>query len=1464
MLDTNTGQHTPARRFSISRSYYLLISLVVGLSAFTSGYYIDRLNYHHHLHQMRVVTLDELALLRTRLEANINASLQTVQGLVAAIQVNPDMDQQTFGHYAQHLFGENNLLRNIGAAPDFVLSLIYPYEPNAPALGLNYLTHPTQQTAVKRAIVSGEMTIDGPLDLLQGGQGLIGRIPVYGDDGELWGLVSAVLDLQAYYQASGITRQSTLALSIASEGANSPFWGDASVAMQNPVTASVEFPGGQWQLSAIPANGWPARAPNALALRLAIALVAGLILAPLLWVIYLLESRRGAEQRLQTLFNASPLAISLHDFASGRFIEANPALLQYCGLTLEQVRQLTVDQLITSQHADTLTHLHEELQRTGRCGPVQLEYVGRDAKVLPVQLSCGLVRDSKGRGLVWTIAEDTSVTQEQDRRLHEQRQRLELVIASTGVGIWDWDIPSGETHFNDRWAEIIGYRLDELEPTDINTWLEHAHPEDLPKSEAGLNAHWEGLADKYVCECRMRHKDGHWVWVVDTGEVVEWNPDGSPKRMVGTHLDITEHKNALREVQRSQRELNQFFDSTNAILCVANTEGYFERVNQYFCQLLGYSEHSLLSRPIIELVHPDDLAPTEAAFAQLAKGLPVTAFENRYRHQQGHYLTLMWNSSADADTGKFYASAVDISEQRVANDQLKRQSQMLNAMGELGQIGAWEFNLQTQTIYWSEMTKKIHEVPQDYVPNLDSGIQFYKAGEHRERIQTLVQDAILSGSTFYDELIIITADNRERWIATSGKAVMHNGECIRLYGSFQNIHQRKLAEFDLREAKRQAEAAAQSKSEFLAMMSHEIRTPMNGVLGMLNLLQRRNLNTNEQHKINIAKTSAESLLGIINDILDFSKVDAGKMPLELVDFELHQHLETLCHIQAMNAQNKSLDLNLDTNGLTISSVKGDPGRLQQILNNLISNAIKFTEQGSVSIVCQSEETHQGVAFTAQVIDTGIGIPAQKMRDLFQPFSQVDASTTRRFGGSGLGLVICRKLCQLMGGDVECRSSENNGSSFNFSVQLEKSEQSLYRAPDLHTAEVNIILLSANATLLDIYQRKLERWGVHVFLVNTGSEVGSDYFSQVPRSNHYHLALLDYESIETRPDLLTQLKSARDIERSAAMIGISEKATLNEFDHFVYKPPTTPELFRLLSLCCEHDGFINQDIALPSATHDDQTTLRFRHDIRLLLVEDNSINREVAQLLLGELNLKADYAVSGADALVQLKATQDWPYQIILMDCQMPDMDGYEATRRIRQGEAGEVYRDVPIIALTANAMEGDRDRCLAAGMNDYTTKPISLSSLADAVARWLPEPTGISANNNQQPAPADKTENESDSDPLISSAWDPEALLQSLFGRQEIMHNVLNSYLEQLPERLANIDSAVENQFRDDLKFHAHSLKGNSAQLMVTTLAEQAFALEQASSSESWNHLQQRLQSLKQEAKRQVHIISQYLASSAE
>ncbi|WP_339897246.1 PAS domain-containing protein [uncultured Gilvimarinus sp.] len=1463
MLDDNTDQASPPRRFSISRSYYLLISLVVGLSAFTIGYYIDRLNYHHHLHQVRVETLDELALLRTRMEANINASLQTVQGLVAAIQVNPNMDQQTFSHYARHLFGENNLLLNIGAAPDFVLSLVYPYEPSSPALRLDYLAHPTQHTAVKRAIASGAMTIDGPLELLQGGQGLIGRIPVYGDDGELWGLVSAVLDLQAYYQASGITEQSGLALSITDEGADSPFWGDASVGTQNPVTASVEFPGGQWHLSAIPANGWPARAPDALALRLAVVLVACLVLAPLLWVIYLFESRRGAERRLHTLFNASPLAISLHDFASGRFIEANPALLQYCALTLEQLRQLTIDQLITEQHASALTRLHDELQRTGRCGPVQLEYVGRDAKVLPMKLSCGLVRDSKGRGLVWTIAEDISVTQEQDRRLYEQRQRLELVIASTGVGIWDWDISSGETHVNDRWAEIIGYRLDELEPTDINTWLEHAHPEDLPISEAGLKAHWEGQTEKYVCECRMRHKDGHWVWVVDTGEVVEWNPDGSPKRMVGTHLDITEHKNALRDVELSQRELNQFFDSTNALLCVASTEGYFERVNQYFSQLLGYSEQTLLTTPIIELIHPDDLEATQAAFAQLAKGIPVTAFENRYRHHQGHYLTLMWNSKMDADSGKVYGSAVDITTQKVASDQLKRQSQMLNVMSELGQIGAWEFNVQTQTIYWSEMTKKIHEVPPDYVPNLDSGIEFYKAGEHRERIQTLVQEAMLNGSTFYDELIIITADNRERWIATSGKAVMHKGECIRLYGSFQNIHQRKLAEFDLREAKQQAEAAAQSKSEFLAMMSHEIRTPMNGVLGMLNLLQRRNLNTNEQHKINIAKTSAESLLGIINDILDFSKVDAGKMPLEIVDFELHQHLETLCHIQAINAQNKGLNLNLDTNGLSISSVKGDPGRLQQILNNLISNAIKFTEQGSVSIVCHSHESPQGVTFTAQVIDTGIGIPSTKLRDLFQPFSQVDASTTRRFGGSGLGLVICRKLCQLMGGDVECHSSENNGSSFNFSVQLEKSEQSLYRAPDLRAAEINIILLSANPKLLDIYQRKLELWGAHVFLVNTGPEALSDYFSQLPESNHYHLALLDYESVEKHPDLLAQLKGARDIKHSVAMIGISEKATLNEFNHFVYKPPTTSELFELLSLCCKHDGFINKEITLPAAT-DKHTTLRFGHDIRILLAEDNSINRQVAELLLGEINLKADYAVSGKDALVQMKATQDSPYQVILMDCQMPDMDGYEATRRIRQGEAGEVYRDVPIIALTANAMEGDRDKCIAAGMNDYTTKPISLSSLADALARWLPEPSNVLAKNNQQPAPADKTEKNPDSGPLIPSAWNPDALLQSLFGRQDIMRNLLTSYLGQLPERLANIANAVANQSRDELKFQAHSLKGNSAQLMVTSLAEQAFVLEQASDSESWDHLERRLQSLEQEAERQTDIINEHLASSAE
>ena len=523
--------------------------------------------------------------------------------------------------------------------------------------------------------------------------------------------------------------------------------------------------------------------------------------------------------------------------------------------------------------------------------------------------------------------------------------------------------------------------------------------------------------------------------------------------------------------------------------------------------------------------------------------------------------------------------------------ELERHRELMEAMSEQGRIGAWEVNLRTNKVYWSDMTKAIHGVAKDYCPSVESGIQFYKEGYSRDRIALVVARGMEMGEPWNEDLQLVTANGEEIWVTVTGQAKYEKGECIDLFGSFQDINDRVKNRIELTLAKDRAEAAAKSKSEFLANMSHEIRTPMNGVLGMLNTLKRSALNAEQLENLNIASSSAESLLTLINDILDFSKVDAGKLDIQQVDFDLHHLLEEFSAAMNPAIQDKGLRFKVDFQGIKQRLVNSDPGRIRQIFSNLVANALKFTDLGSINIRAKLEKKGHDLLFTGVVRDTGIGMSKAVMDDLYRPFTQADASTTKRFGGAGLGLAIVQQLCELMNGDISVNSQEGEGSTFTFRLILNKP--------------------------------------------------------------YGHLKAV--------------------------------KGPVSDVDTSMIEPSNMKML---------------------------------RSDAKILLVEDNLVNQLVAQELLKQFGLDAETADNGVEALEKL-SEQSKQFDLVLMDCHMPKMDGYEATKKIRSGGAGGLHNNVPIIALTANAMKGDREKCLAAGMTDYLAKPIDLHQLEDKLAEYL-------------------------------------------------------------------------------------------------------------------------------------------------
>lgn len=543
-----------------------------------------------------------------------------------------------------------------------------------------------------------------------------------------------------------------------------------------------------------------------------------------------------------------------------------------------------------------------------------------------------------------------------------------------------------------------------------------------------------------------------------------------------------------------------------------------------------------------------------------------------------------------------------------------------------------------------------------------------------------------------------------------------------------------------------AQASERLKSEFLASMSHEIRTPMNGVLGMLALLSKSTLDDKQHHYTEMAQNSAQSLLTVINDILDFSKIEAGKLDIESLPLNIITLYEQTINAMSILADKDALDLVLDIHQIDQPVFQSDPGRIRQILNNLVSNAIKFTSSGFVEITALVEQRDGRDYLVSTVRDTGIGISPEKQKGLFDAFTQVDASTTRQYGGTGLGLTIVKRLCQLMGGDVSVESRVGQGSVFSFHIALRAAEEPLAEL------ESHVVSLAGERALVgfrcntgrNALVKLMRSWGAN-------TDKASDMHSILHCLDHHFEQPYKYVIVDCRlgdhgsTHWLKLLRARLDSIGALLILLVPISSALAEAEwksagaDLVSRLPVNPTILAegINELAKEQAAVAEDASAATDCAEADASALEQRQESlgepaalvpveatpgnlpRVLLVEDNLINQEVALFLLEEFGLRADLAENGEEALERLVDATEDVYQLIFMDCQMPKMDGYEATRHIRADAQLATYQDCPIIAMTANAMKGDKENCLAAGMSDYMTKPVDPSELSRKLKKWL-------------------------------------------------------------------------------------------------------------------------------------------------
>jgi len=525
-----------------------------------------------------------------------------------------------------------------------------------------------------------------------------------------------------------------------------------------------------------------------------------------------------------------------------------------------------------------------------------------------------------------------------------------------------------------------------------------------------------------------------------------------------------------------------------------------------------------------------------------------------------------------------------------------------------------------------------------------------------------------------------------------------------------------------------AELANRTKSQFLANMSHEIRTPMNGVLGMLNLLSTTNQNQEQVNFTRLAQSSADTLLNIINDILDFSKIEAGKLEIELIDYDLLNNLGELLQFLSIKSNEKQLEIILDVTGVDHQMVVGDPGRLRQIITNLVGNAVKFTKKGEIIVKAQTTLNDSGeITLNVKVIDTGIGIPIDKCSILFDAFSQVDVSTTREYGGTGLGLSIVKQLCKLMGGNISVSSVLGQGSEFSFDIQLKSSVNKPLSQSNVNLNGMKVLIVDDNHTNLEVLSKQLDIFGVEVVKASSGnkalallSHYDSNYFSMVIID--MHMPNMSGEMLCVEIKKIKSLDHLKLIMLASTGQRVDAKSILKlGFSAYQLKPVVINELLNTMKVVLSNEHVFQGTIPLETS-HDVASLERTNKNpiVKILLVEDNRVNQQVALGILNKFGYSVDIAVNGANAIEILeKQSFGPPYQLILMDCQMPEMDGYQTTEYIRKNTNGLIESTIPIIAMTANTMKGDKEKCLASGMSDYISKPINPKLLQDKLKHWL-------------------------------------------------------------------------------------------------------------------------------------------------
>ena len=1013
------------------------------------------------------------------------------------------------------------------------------------------------------------------------------------------------------------------------------------------------------------------------------------------------------------------------------------------------------------------------------------------------------------------------------------RQRFELAVLGSGDGIWDWDLSTDEVYFSPRWKSMLGHTDGEVR-NHLDEWKSRLHPEDRERALESLRCYFEGVAPAYELEHRLRHKDGSYRWILARGVALR-DPTGKPHRMSGSHTDITEQKKSAELLARESDLLVTLMDHLPAAIYFKDRDSRFVRVNRSMAAGFGFS-------------HPDqtigksdfdffDRAHAEPALRDeqeiLLTGKPMIAHEEKEVWPDGTQTWVLTNKmpwqDRDGNIVGTFGISYDITKRKLAEEAFRKAEAQTRLLLESSSEGIFGMDLSGAITFVNPSALEMLGYTSEEVLGHNSyDLVHYKYADgspYRVEDCPIFRAFQTGRGCCVDDEVFWRRDGTFFSVEYTSSPLRFEGEGIQgAVVIFTDITDRKRNEIEVRKAKEDAVAANKAKSEFLANMSHEIRTPMNAIIGMSELLRDTALAPEQREYLEMVRQSADALLGLINDILDFSKIEAGRLDLDSTDFSLQEVLGDTLHTLSLRAYQKGLELISRVAPNVPDNLTGDPGRLRQVIMNLVGNALKFTDQGEVVVEVEWIEStlDPRIALHFTVHDTGIGIPREKQSLIFAAFSQADSSTTRRFGGTGLGLTISSRLVEIMGGRIWVESEVGEGSTFHFTSQFDRSSSEL---PD-RSAEIldkvrglRVLIVDDNATNRRILEETLSLWGMRPTLAEGGIPALGLLDQAQAQHDLFHLILLDahmpgMDGFELAGKILNRPETASTpvlILTSGGQPGDVARCQQLGLAAFLTKPIKQTDLRRALLKALNREPSEKQ---LAPVAPSVPLTVR---SLRILLAEDNLMNQKLATRLLEKQGHTVVVAENGKKALAALGFSEsasvpiqklDTPFDLVLMDVQMPELDGLETTLLIREREKS-TGTHLPIIAMTAHAMKGDDQRCLRAGMDAYLAKPIKADDLFAMIGNLMGRPA--------EPSPASSSSEES---------IDWKEALASVRGDVELLRELAEIFLHECPRWLLCLREGLDRGDASLVSRTAHTLKGSLGTFAAKSAHRAALELE--------------------------------------